>query len=77
MLIRDSCGTYDDILFFDGDFSKVTFYPNQMGIFGLYADKIILNDNHIFYEDDLDTIIHVWRLAWHNQLEKRKVPKKR
>ena len=74
---HDSLVANDDILFFDKDFSKATFYANQMGILGVDIDKINLDDERNFYEDDPDTIIHVRLLAWHNKFKKCKVLKKR
>ena len=63
------------ILFFDEDFSKVTFFVNQMGILDVDLDIINDDDNNID-EDDPDTIIHVRLLAWCNKFEKRKELKK-
>ena len=45
----------DDILFSDEDFSNVTFYANEMEILGAYLDKINLDNNYSFYEDDPHT----------------------
>ena len=45
----------DDILFFDEDFSNVTFYAIEMEVLGAYLDKINLGNNYSFYEDDPDT----------------------
>ena len=70
--LHDSLLANDNILFFDEDFSKVTFYANEMGIFGLDLDKINLNDDNNFYEDDPDTIIYLRCLALCNKFEKRK-----
>ena len=41
----DSLLANDDILSFDEEFSKVTFYANEMGILGVDLDKVILDDN--------------------------------
>ena len=54
----------DDILFFEEDFSKITCFANEIGILGVDLDKINLDDNNNFYEDDPDAIIHVRLLAW-------------
>ena len=62
----------NDILLFDEDFGKVTFFG--MDIFSVDLDKINLDDVD-FYEDDTETIIHVRRLAWCNKFEKSKVYK--
>ena len=67
----------DDILFFDKGFSKVILFANQMGVLGVDLDKINLDDDNIFYEDDPDTIINVRLLAWRNKFEKHKALKKR
>ena len=67
--------TNDDILFFDKDFSKVIFFANKMGIFGVDFGKINLDDDNNFDEDDPETI-HVRLLAWRNKFEKRKAFKK-
>ena len=40
--------TNDDILFYDEDFSKVTFFANKMGILGVDFDKINLDDDNNF-----------------------------
>ena len=60
----------DGTLFFDEDFSKFTLFATEMGILGVDPDKINLDDDHNFYENDPETIIHVRRLAWHNKFEK-------
>ena len=52
----------DDILFFDEYFRSVTFFTNQMGILSVDLYKIYF-DNVNFYENDLENIIHVRRLA--------------
>ena len=68
---QDALNANDDILFFDEDFSKVTFFPNEMGILDVYLNEINLDDDNNFDEDDRDTIIHVRLLAWRNKIEKR------
>ena len=67
----------DGILFFDEDFSKATFFANEIGILCVDLDKINLDDDNNFYEDDLDTTIHVRLLAWCNKFEKFETLKKR
>ena len=57
---------------FDKDFSKVTFFANQMGILRVDLDKINLNNYNNFQEGNPDTIVHAKSLAWHNKFEKRK-----
>ena len=58
---------------FDEDFSKVTFYANEIGILGLDLDEININDNDNFCEDHPDTVNHFRILPWHNKFEKRKI----
>ena len=53
-------------MFFDEDFGSVTFFTNQMGILSVDLYKIYF-DNVNFYENDLENIIHVRRLAWRNK----------
>ena len=69
---HDSLVPNNDILFFYEDFSKVFFYGNGMCILGAVFDKINLDDDSNFYEDNRDTIIHAKLLAWHNKFEKAK-----
>ena len=57
---------------FDKDFSKITFFANQMGILRVDLDKINLNNYNNFQEGNPDTIVHAKSLAWHNKFEKRK-----
>ena len=66
----------DDIIFFSEDFNKVTFIANQRHILAVDLDKINLDEDNNFYEDNPDAIIHVKLLAWLSNLEKRKTPKK-
>ena len=47
-----------------------------MGILGVDLDKINLDNDNNFDENDSETIIHVSLLAWHNKFEKRKAYKK-
>ena len=58
-----------DILFFDEDFSKVTFFANEIGILGVDLDKINLDEYNNFNEDDLETVIYVRPLTWCNKFE--------
>ena len=62
------------MLFSDEDFSKVTFFADQMVILRVDLDNINLNDNN-FYEDDPEIIIDVKLLAWHYIFKKNKVLK--
>ena len=68
---------HDDILFYNEDFDKVTFIANQRYIIAVDLDKINLDHDNNFYEDDPDTIIHVRLLAWRSEFRKRKALKKR
>ena len=47
-----------------------------MDILGVDLDKINLDNDNNFGENDFETIIHVRILAWHNKFEKRKAYKK-
>ena len=40
--LHETLFTNDDILFFDEDFSNVTFFANEMGILSVDLDKINL-----------------------------------
>ena len=61
----------DDILFYNKDFDKVIFIANQRYILTVDLDKINLDNNNNFDEDDPDTIIHVRLLACHSKFKKR------
>ena len=67
----------NDILFYNKDFDQATFIANQIHILAAYLEKINLDNNNNFYEDDPDTIIHVRLLALRSYFEKRKALKKR
>ena len=67
----------DDILFFNQDFNKVTFIANLIHFIAVDLDKINLDEDINFDEDDLDTIIHVRLLAWCSKFEKCQALKKR
>ena len=73
---HDTLFVNDDILFFDEDFCKVTFFANEMGILSVYLDKTNLNDDDNFYEDDPETTINVRLLTWCNKFENCKTFKK-
>ena len=49
----------DDMLFYNEDFDKVTFIANQTNNFAVDLDKINLDNDNNFYENNPDTIIHV------------------
>ena len=61
----------DDILFYNKDFDKVIFIANQRYILTVDLDKINLDNNNNFDEDDPDTIIQVRLLACHSKFKKR------
>ena len=67
----------DKILVFNEDFNKVTFIANQRHILVVDLDKINLDNDKKFDEDDPDSVIHVRPLAWHSKFEKCKALKKR
>ena len=69
--------TNDDILFYNEDFDKVTFIANQRHILAVDLDKINLDSDNKFDEDDPDTIIPVRLLAWHSKIKKHKALKKK
>ena len=73
---HDTLNAIDDILIFNEDFSKITFFVNQMGILGVDLDRINLDNDDNFDEYDPDTIVHVRLLAWHSKFEEHKAPKK-
>ena len=56
---HDAFNSNDNILFFDEDFSKVTFFADQMGKLEVDLHKINFNYDNNFDEDEPDTIIHV------------------
>ena len=66
----------DKILVFNEDFNKVTFIANQRHILAVDLDKINLDNDKKFDEDDPDSVIHVRPLAWHSKFEKCKALKK-
>ena len=65
-----------DILFYNEDFDKVTLIAKQRHIVAVDIDKINLDNDNNFYDDDSDTIIHVRLLVWRNEFQKRKAFKK-
>ena len=54
----------DDRTFFDKVFNKVILSANQMVFLGVNIDKINLDDDNNFDEDDSDTNIYIGPLAW-------------
>ena len=73
--LDNSLHANDDILLFNKDFDKVFFITNQRHILILDLDKINLDNDNNFDEDDLDTIIHARLLAWCSKFKKHKVKK--
>ena len=47
---------------FDKDFSKVTFFANQMGILRVDLDKINLNNYNNFQEGNPETIVFMLKV---------------
>ena len=71
--VTDDClGALKVIVCFDKDSSKVEFLANEMGILGVDLDKINLDVDNRFYEDDPGTTTNVRILAWRNIFEKCK-----
>ena len=66
----------DDILSYNEDFNNVTFITNQRHILAVVLDKINLDNDNNFDEDDPNTIIHVRHLAWLSKFERCKALKK-
>ena len=67
----------DDILFYNEDFDKITFIANQRHVLFVDFDKINLDNDNNFDEDDPVTIIHIRPLAWHSKFKNHKTLKKR
>ena len=61
----------DDIFFYNEDFDKVTFIPNRKHILAVDLDKINLDNNNYFDEEDPDTINYVGLLAWQHKALKK------
>ena len=57
-------------LFFDEDFSNLNFFANKRDILSLGLDKINLDGDNNFYEDDPKNVINARLLTWHNKFEK-------
>ena len=47
-----------------------------MSMLSVDLDKINLDDDNIFCEEDPETIVYIRLLAWHNNFEKLKAFKK-
>ena len=68
---------YDDILIYNENFDKVTFISNQRHVLAVDLDKINLDEDNHFGEDDPDIKIHVRLLDWRCKFEKCKALRKR
>ena len=64
----------DDILFYNEDFDSSHM---QKHILAADLDKIQLDNDNNFYEDDSDAIIHIRLLVWFSNFKKRKALKKK
>ena len=53
--LRDVLLTNDDLLFFDKDFSKVTFFAKKIGTLNVDLENINLDDDNNFDEDHPET----------------------
>ena len=67
----------DDLLFYNEDLDKVTLFACQRHILPVDLDKINLDNNNNFREDDPNTSFHVKHLAVHNGFKKRKALNKK
>ena len=65
----------DDILFRNEDFVKATLIASQRHILAIDIDKINLDNDKNFDQDDPGTIIHVRRLDWRSKFKKHKSKK--
>ena len=67
----------DNILFYHEDFYKVTFIANERNILAVDLNKINLDNDNDFDEDDPNTHnnIHVKVLPWHSKFKNRKALK--
>ena len=62
--------------FFNEDLSKFTFFANETGILSVYLDKINLDDDNNFYEDNPENMIHAILLARRDKFGNHKVYEK-
>ena len=58
----------NEILFFDKDSGNVTFSSDEMGIISVDRNYVNIDDVD-FYENVLETIIHVRLMTWNNKLK--------
>ena len=61
----------ENILFFNEYFGNVIISSNEMGVLNIDLNNINLGNTN-YEEYDSDTIIHIRRLSWHIEFEKRK-----
>ena len=54
-----------DIILIKENFNNLTIFCGEMDILSVDLDKINIDDTN-FDEDDPETIIHVWLMAWCN-----------
>ena len=62
--------------FFNEDLSKFTFFANETGILSVYLDKINLDADNNFYEDNPENMIHAILLARRDKFGNHKVYEK-
>ena len=68
--------TNDEIIIFDEDFSKVTYFANGIGIVDVDVNKINFEHDKYFYENGPEFIVLVRLLDWCNKFENHKAFKK-
>ena len=73
----DNAYTLMMIYSYNEHFGKVTFIANQRHILAVDLDKINLDNDNNFDEDDPDTNMHVRSFAWCGKFKKCKALKKR
>ena len=63
---HDALLANDDIHFFDKNFSKVTFFANKIGIFGVDLEKFNdLDNDHNFDKYDSEIIIYAYYMDYY------------
>ena len=63
----DKAVAYSDIFYYNEDFDKITFIATHRHILAVNLDKINLDNDNSFDEDDPDTVIHGGLLTWHSK----------
>ena len=63
----NSLCAYSDIFYYNEDFDKITFIATHRHILAVNLDKINLDNDNSFDEDDPDTVIHGGLLTWHSK----------